>query len=220
MTETNALRVNQALVDSGGNVPAAAAALQITEKRLEEIISSDPAIHARWREKPKAPAPTSIINRSEDAALAEAIAREESRLKDDIKGMGLSSRAESLAIACQKFQRRNYNHVVQITSGGIVKTFLEAVEAVEELNGKIAQADELPDDKRVVLESVWREDRGRLLDYIYKAASKVDQSVLIQAKIQKMFGEANKGGGPEKPGFRPLARAETTPAKPIEVVGE
>jgi hypothetical protein len=214
---STALQVNQAMVDTNGNIPAAAVVLGVTDKHLESRIASNPE-HARWRTGGKAPPPESMLSRPEDIAIAEAIAREEKRLTEDLKGMGMSSRAESLAIACQKFQRRNYNHVVQITSGGIVKTFLEAVEAVEELNGKIADADSLPDDKRVVLESVWREDRGRLLDYIYKAASKVDQSVLIQAKIQKMFSETSKGG-PDKPGFRPLARTEPASAKPIEVIG-
>ena len=47
------------------------------------------------------------------------------------------------------------------------------------------------------------------MDFVHKAAVKVDQSILTQAKIQKMLGSGNgNGGGSEKPAFKPLKRAQ------------
>ena len=136
------------------------------------------------------------MNRPDDVSIAEAIQREEARLKEGVEQLGLSERAKSLALSCQRFQRNNFNSVLQITSGGITKAFLETLEEVENINHRLANISESrpPPEQLVAYESLLREDRARLLDFIHKAAVKVDQSILTQAKIQKMLGSGGAGG--------------------------
>ena len=128
------LQANQALRDAGGNFHAAAAALGIETVTLHDVVERDPALTKRWKEPPKAPPPSSIMHRADDVSIAEAIQREEARLKEGVDQLGLSERAKSLALACQRFQRNNFNSVLQITSGGITKAFLEALEEIENIN--------------------------------------------------------------------------------------
>lgn len=213
--EITPLQANQALLDANGNFLAAAAALGISAKALHDLVQRDPALRKRWKEKPTAPPPSSIMNRPDDVSIAEAIQREEQRLKEGVEQLGLSDRAKSLALACQRFQRNNFNSVLQITSGGITKAFLEALEEIENINHKLAHlADLVAPEQLVAYECLLREDRARLLDFVHKAAVKVDQSILTQAKIQKMLGSGGAGGGPEKPGFAPLKRAQVIEQKP------
>ncbi len=207
------LQTSQALLDANGNFSAAAAALGLSTERLHELVNADTALRLRWKDAPKAPPSTSIINRPDDVAIAEAMAREEKKLKEGVDGLGLSPRARDLAIACQKFQRHNFSQVIQITGGGITKAFLEALEEVEKINHRLENLD-VKEEQVVAYESILREDRGRLLDFIHKAAVKVDQSVLIQAKIQKMLGDGNSKGNADKPGFSPLKRANVIESKP------
>lgn len=206
-SETSQLRVNQALLDAGGDFSTAAAALGVSEKTLHDRVSDDPVLRARWKLSP-AP-PSSIISRPEDIAIAEAVQREEAQIKALVSGvdaMRMSPRAQSLALSCQRFYKQNFSQVIQITGGGITKAFLEALEEVENINRRLDNLD-VPEEQRIAYESILREDRRGLLDFIHKAAVKVDQSVLIQAKVAKILGEGTAAGkSPSKPGFSSLKK--------------
>jgi hypothetical protein len=212
MTETEnptPLQISQALADASGAFPAAAAMLGVSEKSLEHLVDNDAALRKRWREKAKVPPSTSLISRDEDSALAEAIRKEEERFKKGLAGIGLSDKARNLAVACQQLQRSSANSLLAATSGGIAKAFFDTLEEIEKISHRLENLD-VPAEQVVAYESILREDRAKLLDVLYKYASKVDQGVMIQAKIQKMFGAGGQGGKPEKPGFKPLA-------KPVDV---
>jgi hypothetical protein len=203
------LQANQALLDHNGDFSAAAASLSTTTEYFRKLVSAEPALRMRWLEAPKAPPVSAILNRPDDVAVAEAIQREENALKKGVDGLGLSNRGKDLAVSCQRFYRNNFREVIKITGGGITKAFLEALVEIEKINEKLERIGDLPEEKQVAMEGILREDRSRLLEFIYKASAKVDQGVLIQAKIQKMFSEGGRGGrGDGKPGFTPLKKAQ------------
>jgi len=205
LTSAEILETNQALLEANGDFPAASMALGITEQLLHDRVQADEALKLRWKDDPKLPPATSILNRPEDVAIAEAIRREDEMLSKSLDGLGMSKRSASMALACQKFQKANYSKVIQITGGGITKAFLEALEEIENINKRLEMLD-VPPEQMIAYECLLREDRSRLLDFVYKASVKVDQSVMIQAKIQKMFGD-DSGKANDKPGFRTLKKA-------------
>jgi len=215
MTETtkrlNALKVNQALVDAEGNFLTASVTLGLpNDQALRKYVNEHPELQARWTDKPNPPSDI-LAPKRDDLAIAEAVERENAKLKEGVETLGLSDRAKSLALSCQRFQRQNYSAVQQMTNGGITVAFLEALAELEGLTKKLDDMSEVKEEQRLAQESIWREAQAHLRDFIFKAATKVDQGILIQAKIQKMFGE-NNGGAPQnsKPGFSPLKKANAT----------
>jgi hypothetical protein len=111
-------------------------------------------------------------------------------------------------VSCQQFYQGNFSAVMQITGGGITKAFLEALEEVEAINTRLANLD-VPEEKQIAYESILREDRRGLLEFIYKASVKVDQSVLVQAKVAKLLGNGTeKGKSTSKPGFSSLKKIQ------------
>lgn len=204
--ELTPLQANQALLDANGDFLAASASLSVTAECLTDTCKRDGALKKRWIEKPVAPPPSSSLSRPDDLSLAEAMQREERVLRAGIGSLTKSERARELAVLCQQFQRQNFGLVMQITGGGITKHFLEVMEEVENITDRLNNLD-VPPEQRLAYESILREDRARLLDWLMKAAQKVDQGALIMAKIQKMAEGGTQGGkGSAKPGFSPQIR--------------
>jgi hypothetical protein len=207
------LQANQALLVANGDFHAAAAAVGVTTECLKDTCKRDAALKRRWLDAPLAPPPSSLINRQDDVALTEALQREENELRTGIARLTKSDRAQQLAVTCQQFQRQNFGKVMQITGGGITKAFLEALEEIENITERLNNLDVKP-EQMLAYESILREDRSRLLDFVFKAATKVDQGALIMAKMQRLAEGGSPGGkGSSKPGFTPLKRTiEVDPA--------
>jgi hypothetical protein len=203
--------VNQALLEANGNFDGAAAVLSLPVATLREYVKARPALGARWLANQSPPPPLSIISRDADLALSEAFQREEKALAEGVAALNLSARAKSLSAALHNFNRKSGRMLLDLTNGGIGKTFLETLVEIEKLNVKLERIEDVPPEQRLAMESIWREDRSRLLDYVIKASTKVDQGILVQAKIQKMFGEESKGRQHGKPGFSPLKKANAAP---------
>lgn len=198
------LQANQALLDANGDFHAAAAACGVTSECLRDTCRRNEALKRRWLDTPAALPPSAIFNRQDDVALAEALKREENELRTGIARLTKSDRAQQLAVTCQQFQRQNFGKVMQITGGGITKAFLEALEEIENITERLNNLD-VPKEQMLAYESILREDRSRLLDFVFKAATKVDQGALIMAKMQKLAEGGTPGGkGSTKPGFSPL----------------
>lgn len=217
--ELTPLQVNQVLVDASGDFHAAAAMAGVSAECLQDACRREPALQRRWLDEPAAPPPASLFHRSEDAALAEALKREEDELKNGIARLTKSDRARQLAVMCQQFQRQNFGKVMQITGGGITKAFLEALEEIENITERLNHLDVKP-EQMLAYEAILREDRSRLLDFVFKAASKVDQGALIMAKMQRLAEGGSPGGkGSVKPGFAPLKKAAVAVAAEVMATG-
>jgi len=172
------------------------------------MLEADPVLKKRWISAPVPPPATAIISKGADDGISEALALEERRLKEGVQSLGMTPRAQSLAVTCQQFYRKNAGQIHQMTSGGIVKAFFDTLAEIEEITRQLDQKD-WPDDQRLSYESILREDRARLLSFIKDCGNLVNNNVRIQAQIQKMFGD-DKGKGSAKPGFgaKPLQKAE------------
>lgn len=206
--ETTQLQINQALVEANGNMVAASAILGLTMPDLRDRILADPVLKKRWDGNPIPPTPQSVVSRSEDLAIAEALQQEELRMSAGLKAMGMSARSQSLALTCQQFYGANFGKIHQMTSGGIVKSFFGVLEEIEKITHQLDTKD-WADEKLIAYESILREDRAKLLNFIRDTAQIANNNVLIQAKIQKMYEGAEKGkGGGGKPGFRALTKKE------------
>lgn len=204
--ELTPLAANQMLLDANGDFHAAAAIAGVTVECLKDTCKRDPALLRRWLAAPVAPPPSAIVNRPDDVGLAEALRREEDELKTGVARLTKSTRAQQLALTCQQFQRQHFGKIMQITGGGITKAFLEALEEIENITERLNNLDVKP-EQMLAYESILREDRSRLLDFVFKAASKVDQGALIMAKMQKLAEGGSPGGkGSSKPGFAPLKK--------------
>jgi hypothetical protein len=213
MTETNQptqLQINQAMLDAGGEIALAAATVGLNEQQLKKLIASDEVLEKRWSKRPiEPPPPTHAITKPEDTGIAEAMKLEEERLSKGVALMKMTDRAQELALTCQKFYRSNFGQIHQMTSGGVVKSFFEAMEEVEKINLQLEQKD-WPEEQRISYESILREDRSRLLQFIINSSQVVNNNVLIQAKVKKLVESGDgKGGGP-KPAFgsQPLKKVE------------
>ena len=211
LNEARQQTINQAMTEAGGDQPRAASILGIVETSLRDALLQDPVLRARWVDKPKLPPATSIINRPEDLAVAEAMAREEKAVAAGMKDMKVSPRAANLAVACFNYYRKNAASILNLTGGGIAMQFAETLARIEEIDASLNGLDPA-NDRYVAMQSILRDDRSRLLDWLHKAACKVDQGILIQAKVQRLLNEGEpQGKGKGKPGFGSLKRADVTP---------
>lgn len=215
------ISLNKALLDANGNFDIAAASLDITTEYFRDLVKANAALNARWLATPVAPPATSFASREDDLALIEALKREEEKIQKGLESMGISQRQTSIAVSCLNFQKQHFAAILNITGGGVVKTFLGAVEAIEEIDKKLKELGdperegEINNVKVMVTDlgkldyiKVLRSDRVALLDYVQKATGMVNQSLLIAAKVQNLAGGGRKNGATSKPGFTDLKRIE------------
>jgi hypothetical protein len=210
MSEITSLSINKALLDAEGNFDIAAASLDLTVERLRDRVKEDAALNTRWLANAAAPPSTAILNRESDPAIIEALQREESKIKSGLEKMGLTQNQTGVAVACMGFYKQHFASLLNLTGGGLAKTVVEALESVSEMGREIKEIGKptLPQDLEY-LKALLRA-RSDLQDYILRASTMVNQSLLILAKVQNISGAGRRAAGPGRPGFDSVRRADVT----------
>lgn len=199
------------MLEANGDIDGASLILGIDAATITRYIKADPALRARWMpENHAALPPSAIITRPDDIGIqeADALAREEEKLQRGLGALKLTNRGQELAMACQNFQRANFGAVIQIVGGGITMSFIQVLEEIEKINKKLDKTDDVPAEMRYPVEMMLRQDRAELYNVLHKFGTKVDQTILVQAKIQHLGSKNNGSPGSRKPGFSEMKRAE------------
>lgn len=197
--------IDLALVEAKGDVPQAAMLLGVTPATLRSRIHDSRILKARWAERhnPTAvPSEAIVINRppleveASDAEIAEAIKKQDALVRRGIKDMGFDGKTLDMAMSLQAFQRKHFMSALDLMAGGLVKSYLDVMVEVENLNASINT--DLPLEQ----EQMRREDRSRLLDLMIKMYDRTARARLTL--VDAAAKESSKKAGASKPGFNPL----------------
>lgn len=215
-------KINLAMEESGGVIAEAAKTLGMSNVKLAAIVHNHKDLELRWCKRSNPIEPQSetalIINReandrsrvsyegekSEEAAIAHAVRKENAAVQKGVEAMGFTGRKLDLAKAIQEAHGRKYQCMMESLTVGINVTQIGFIEQIQQITEELKKSGtgELPPAREMML----REDRRGLADLLIRLFDKGQQGAMLQAKIRAMQEAKNAGGGngKSKPGFTPL----------------
>lgn len=209
ITQEQIRLVDAAMLKADGNRRLASRVLQMDRNRLNAVIDADPGLTSRWPTRAQEaemdlPTDAEALTRgpviSQESALAEAMAKEDSKFAKGIEALGLPDELSTLARSFRAFHAREFASVVDLTGGGVSVVFLRLCARIAKLEDRIEKGfppeAETPEAVQLALNEermVW-DAYLRMAEQIGKYADMCNRSSMVRAKIDlwKKTGSAAK----------------------------
>lgn len=191
--------IHLALEEADGVVDVASKLVGITHYKLKKLIDTDPEFNARWGNgEVKVPTPTDVIHRPDPAdKFVSKLKEEEAALSTGLEAVGIKGKCREEAIATSAFAAQHLTQMRQMTTGGLLKDFMELGVVFKEIRDELAQGQE-PEREGVLYEALFNTVKFR-----NEINREVIKGALIDAQIkQKSEENGKKTAG--KPGFAPM----------------
>jgi hypothetical protein len=191
--------IHLALEEADGVVDVASKLVGITHYKLKKLIDTDPEFNARWGNgEVKVPTPTDVIHRPDPAdKFVTKLKEEEAALSTGLEAVGIKGKCREEAIATSAFAAQHLTQMRQMTTGGLLKDFMELGVVFKEIRDELAQGQE-PEREGVLYEALFNTVKFR-----NEINREVIKGALIDAQIkQKSEENGKKTAG--KPGFAPM----------------
>lgn len=212
-------RFHQVLKQTNGDRKLAAEVLGITPEELKDRLHKCPELKEAWCEsKTKARTPPSEIETlsrepmDAEARLltineiksAEAMAREESLLREGVSALNLSDRDREMAVSLCSFNKKHFLDSINIISGGVTRMSITVQTKMDDVRYRIAELEKKLDDPETVYEPEFREAITQELRTLYETFTNMghlatktfeisQKGMLTQAEIySKVHGKSQE----------------------------
>lgn len=192
--------IHLALEETNGVFKDAAKLVGITINKLGYLIRTDPEFNTRWGNGDvKVPTSTDVIHRSDPAdKFVAKLKEEEASLGKGLEAVGIKGECKQEAIATSAFAAAHLGQMRQMTTGGLLKDFMELGVVFRDIRNELAEGQE-------------QEREQTLYDALFntvKLRNEINREVikgaLIDAQIKQKSEERNGRGPSGKPGFAPM----------------
>jgi hypothetical protein len=202
MNLTNGERkaIHLALEEANGVVDTAAKLVGVSHYKVTKLIKTDPEFNARWGNgEVKVPTSTDVIHRPDPAdKFVAKLKEEEAALGRGLEAVGIKGECKQEAIATSAFAAAHLGQMRQMTTGGLLKDFMELGVVFREIRGELAEGQE-QDREQTLYDALF--NTVKLRNEINR---EVIKGALIDAQI-KQKSEEQQGKRPSgKPGFAPM----------------
>lgn len=191
--------IHLALEESNGVVDTASKLVGMTHYKLKKLIDTDHEFNVRWGTgEVQAPTNTDVIHRPDPAdKFVSKLKEEEAALSTGLEAVGIKGKCRDEAIATSAFASQHLTQMRQMTTGGLLKDFMELGVVFKEIRDELAEGQE-PEREGVLYEALFNTVKFR-----NEINREVIKGALIDAQIkQKSEENGKKTAG--KPGFAPM----------------
>ncbi|MAT12955.1 MAG: hypothetical protein CMM02_18320 [Rhodopirellula sp.] len=191
--------IHLALEETNGVVDTASKLVGMTGYKLKKLIDTDHEFNTRWGTgEVKVPTETDVIHRPDPAdAFVTKLKQEEAALSQGLEAVGIKGKCKEEAIATSAFASQHLSQMRQMTTGGLLKDFMELGVVFKEIRDELSQGQE-PERENVLYEALFSAVKFR-----NEINREVIKGALIDAQIkQKTEENGKKSTG--KPGFAPM----------------
>tara|TARA_B100001741_G_C16453505_1_gene551559 strand:+ start:285 stop:953 length:669 start_codon:yes stop_codon:yes gene_type:complete len=191
--------IHLALEETNGVVDTASKLVGMTGYKLKKLIDTDHEFNTRWGTgEVKVPTETDVIHRPDPAdAFVTKLKQEEAALSQGLEAVGIKGKCKEEAIATSAFASQHLAQMRQMTTGGLLKDFMELGVVFKEIRDELSQGQE-PERENVLYEALFSAVKFR-----NEINREVIKGALIDAQIkQKTEENGKKSTG--KPGFAPM----------------
>mgnify|MGYP003115183449 FL=1 len=191
--------IHLAMEEANGVVDTASKLVGMTGYKLKKLIDTDHEFNTRWGTgEVKVPTETDVIHRPDPAdAFVTKLKQEEAALSQGLEAVGIKGKCKEEAIATSAFASQHLSQMRQMTTGGLLKDFMELGVVFKEIRDELSQGQE-PERENVLYEALFSAVKFR-----NEINREVIKGALIDAQIkQKSEENGKKSSG--KPGFAPM----------------
>ena len=205
ITDNVVEETNRALESVAGNPGAAARLLNVTTRRVYNIINHNPAMRAKWSksldvgpvsgtdilDRPTPPPELPVANQT-----AIALIGQERKLTRSLARLGFSSKEQSAISEFESFAGQHFQESLKILHGGMLKNAMSLMLLAEQIRSENLFDEALRDEDR----EKWWNIYFRVLEEIRGMNDQANKAALTQAMIALKEREAREGKL-GKPGF-------------------
>lgn len=213
-------QINKAMEATQGDALSAAEVLGVSVNRINNAISRNPALTARWRTSQTMLDgetninPTTAINRTPPKPLGLSPAQRqaielsigERKINKSLAKLGFKSAEIQAISSIEEFAGQHFQETLSIMHGGLLKSAMRLMILAERIESQYLQDENMEEKDR----KWWWDQYFRILEKLRDMNDQTNKAALTKALIEI---KKKEGGGLGKPGFSP----HTTTAIQINV---